>query len=55
MRQERNQQLKDCDFRVIPDYTDTNKEAWYYIDTIYASYLKLGAKTTQNFQLNQNK
>ena len=28
MRQERNQLLKDCDFRVLPDYPDTNKEAW---------------------------
>ena len=25
---ERNQLLKDCDFRVLPDYPDTNKEAW---------------------------
>jgi len=23
-----NQLLKDCDFRVLPDYPDTNKEAW---------------------------
>jgi len=28
MRQERNQLLKDCDFRVLPDYPHTNKEAW---------------------------
>jgi len=28
MREERNQLLKDCDFRVLPDYSDTNKEAW---------------------------
>jgi len=28
MRQERNQLLKDCDFRVLPDYPNTNKEAW---------------------------
>ena len=28
MRQERNQLLKDCNFRVLPDYPDTNKEAW---------------------------
>ena len=28
MREERNQLLKDCDFRVLPDYPDTNKEAW---------------------------
>ena len=28
MRQERNQLLKDCDFRVLSDYPDTNKEAW---------------------------
>ena len=28
MRQERNQLLKDCDFRVLPDYPDTNKEAF---------------------------
>jgi hypothetical protein len=27
MREERNQLLKDCDFRVLPDYPDTNKEA----------------------------
>jgi len=27
-RQERNQLLKDCDFRVLTDYPDTNKEAW---------------------------
>ena len=28
MRQERNQLLKDCDFRVLNDYPNTNKEAW---------------------------
>ena len=28
MREERNQLLKDCDFSVLPDYPDTNKEAW---------------------------
>ena len=28
MRQERNQLLKDCDFRVLSDYPDTNNEAW---------------------------
>ena len=28
MRQERNQLLKDSDFRVLPDYPNTNKEAW---------------------------
>ena len=28
MRQERNQILKDCDFRVLSDYPDTHKEAW---------------------------
>jgi len=28
MRQERNQLLKDSDFRVLSDYPDTNKEAW---------------------------
>jgi len=28
MRQERNQLLKDCDFRVLSDYPNTNKEAW---------------------------
>ena len=28
MREERNQLLKDCDFRVLPDYPHTNKEAW---------------------------
>ena len=28
MREKRNQLLKDCDFRVLPDYPDTNKEAW---------------------------
>ena len=28
MRQERNQLLKDCDFKVLPDYPNTNKEAW---------------------------
>jgi len=28
MRQERNQLLKDSDFRVLPDYPHTNKEAW---------------------------
>jgi len=27
MRQERNQLLKDCDFRVLTDYPETNKEA----------------------------
>jgi len=26
MRQERNQLLKDCDFRVLSDYPDTNKK-----------------------------
>jgi len=28
MRQERNQLSKDCDFRVLSDYPDTNKEAF---------------------------
>ena len=28
MRQKRNQLLKDSDFRVLPDYPHTNKEAW---------------------------
>jgi len=28
MRQKRNELLKDCDFRVLSDYPDTNKEAW---------------------------
>jgi len=28
MRQERNQLLKDCDFRVVSDYPNTKKEAW---------------------------
>jgi hypothetical protein len=28
MRQERNQLLKDCDFRVLSDYPNTNKKAW---------------------------
>jgi hypothetical protein len=28
MRQERNRLLKDCDFRVLSDYPNTNKEAW---------------------------
>jgi len=28
MRQERNQRLKYCDFRVLSDYPNTNKEAW---------------------------
>jgi len=28
MRQERNQLLKDCDFKVLVDYPNTNKEAW---------------------------
>ena len=28
MRQERNQRLKDSDFRVLSDYPHTNKEAW---------------------------
>ena len=28
MRQERNQLLKDSDFRLLPDYPNTNKEAW---------------------------
>ena len=28
MRQERNQLLKDCDFRVLVDYPHNNKEAW---------------------------
>jgi len=28
MREERNQLLKDCDFKVLPDYPNTNKEEW---------------------------
>ena len=28
LRQERNQLLKDCDFRVLVDYPHNNKEAW---------------------------
>ena len=28
MRQERNQLLKDSDFRVLPDYPHTRKESW---------------------------
>ena len=28
MREERNQLLKDCDFKVLVDYPNTNKEAW---------------------------
>ena len=28
IRKERNQLLKDCDFRVLSDYPNTNKEAW---------------------------
>jgi len=28
MKQKRNQLLKDSDFRVLPDYPHTNKEAW---------------------------
>ena len=28
MRQERNQLLKDSDFRVLADYPHTNKEVW---------------------------
>jgi len=28
MRKERNQLLKDCDFKVLVDYPNTNKEAW---------------------------
>jgi len=28
MRQERNQLLKDSDFRVLSDYPHTKKEAW---------------------------
>ena len=28
MRQERNQLLKDCNFTVLSDYPNTNKEAW---------------------------
>ena len=28
MRQEKNKLLKDCDFRVLSDYPNTNKEAW---------------------------
>ena len=28
MREERNKLLKDCDFRVLSDYPNTNKEAW---------------------------
>ena len=28
MRQERNQLLKDCDFRVLVDYPHNNKETW---------------------------
>ena len=28
MRQERNKLLSDSDFRFLPDYSNTNKEAW---------------------------
>ena len=28
MRELRNRLLKDCDFRVLSDYPNTNKEAW---------------------------
>ena len=28
IRKERNQLLKDCDFKVLVDYPNTNKEAW---------------------------
>ena len=28
MREKRNQLLKESDFRALPDYPDTNKEAW---------------------------
>jgi len=28
MRQERNQLLKDSDFRMLSDYPNTNKESW---------------------------
>ena len=28
MREERNQLLKNCDFKVLVDYPNTNKEAW---------------------------
>jgi len=28
MRQVKNQLLKDCDFRVLSDYPNANKEAW---------------------------
>jgi hypothetical protein len=28
MREERNKLLKDCDFIVLSDYPNTNKEAW---------------------------
>ena len=28
MREHRNRLLKDCDFRVLSDYPNTNKEAW---------------------------
>ena len=28
MRKERNKLLKESDFRVLPDYSNTNKEAW---------------------------
>ena len=36
MRQERNQLLKDCNYRVLSDYPHTNKEAW----KIYRQILK---------------
>ena len=36
MRQERNQLLKDCNYRVLTDYPHTNKEAW----KIYTQILK---------------
>ena len=43
MREERNQLLKDCDFRVYLIIQIQIKKRGYYIDTIYVPYLKLGA------------
>ena len=52
---ERNQLLKDCDFRVLPDYPDANKETWILYRHNLRILPELGAKTTHKFQLNQNK
>jgi len=50
-RYKRNKLLKDCDFRVLPDYPDTNKQEWI----TYRQQLRDFPVKVWIFQLNQNK